>query len=82
MPNSDPRDGLFYLTLTHMIYSYSLGKPRDAKRRSSGRIFLSYPHTHDRFLYSVAVALLLLLIHYLYVVCVIFGFVVSTKFPF
>ena len=28
----------------------SLGKPRDAKRRSSGRIF--YPHTHDRFLYS------------------------------
>ena len=30
----------------------SLGKPRDAKRRSSGRIFLSYPHTHDRFLFS------------------------------
>ena len=28
----------------------SLGKPRDAKRRSSGRIFLSYPHTHDIFL--------------------------------
>ena len=23
----------------------------DVKRRSSGRIFLSYPHTHDRFLY-------------------------------
>ena len=30
----------------------SLGKPRDAKRRSSGRIFLFYPHTHDRLLYS------------------------------
>ena len=29
----------------------SLGKPRDAKRQSSGQIFLSYPHTHDRFLY-------------------------------
>ena len=31
----------------------SLGKPRDAKRGSSGRIFLSHPHTHDRFLYSL-----------------------------
>ena len=30
----------------------SLCKPRDAERRSSGRIFLSYPHTHDRFLYG------------------------------
>ena len=30
----------------------SLVKPRDAKPRSSGRIFLSYPHTHDRFLFS------------------------------
>ena len=29
----------------------SLGKPRDAKQRSSGQIFLSYPHSHDRFLY-------------------------------
>ena len=29
----------------------SLGKPHDAKRRSSGWIVLSYPHTHDRFLY-------------------------------
>ena len=28
----------------------SLGKPRDAKRWSSGRIFLSDPHTHDDFL--------------------------------
>ena len=28
----------------------SLGKPHDAKRGSSGRIFLSYPHTHYRFL--------------------------------
>ena len=27
--------------------------PRDAKRRSSGRIFLSYPKTHEIFLYSV-----------------------------
>ena len=25
----------------------SLGKPHDAKRRSMGRIFLSYPQTHD-----------------------------------
>ena len=32
--------------------SSSLSKPRDAKQRSSGQIFLSYPHTHDRFLYS------------------------------
>ena len=30
----------------------SLGKPRDAKRQSTGKIFLSYPHTHDRFLYT------------------------------
>ena len=30
----------------------SLGKPRDAKRRSSAHIFLSYPHTHGRFLKS------------------------------
>ena len=29
----------------------SLGKPRDVKRRSWGRIFLSYPHTHEIFLY-------------------------------
>ena len=27
-----------------------LGKPRDAKRQSWGHIFLSDPHTHDRFL--------------------------------
>ena len=31
----------------------SLGKPRDAKRRFSGWIFLSYPHTHDIFLYYI-----------------------------
>ena len=31
----------FYLILTLMIYSYSLGKPRDANQWSSGRIF--YP---------------------------------------
>ena len=48
MPNGDPRDGFFYPTLKLMIDSYSLGKPRDAKRRSSRRIFLSYPHTRDR----------------------------------
>ena len=29
-----------------------LGKPRDARQLTSGRIFLSTPHTHDRFLYS------------------------------
>ena len=28
----------------------SLGKPCDAKRRSSGRIFISHPYTHDGFL--------------------------------
>ena len=32
----------------HRLLS-SLGKPRETKRRSSGQIFLSYPHTHDRF---------------------------------
>ena len=42
--NSVPRD--------HRLSS--LGKPRDAKQWSSGRIFLSYPHTHDRSLYSAA----------------------------
>ena len=31
----------------------SLSKPCDAKRRSSGQIFLSYPHTYDRYLHSV-----------------------------
>ena len=29
-----------------------LGKLHDAKWRSSGWIFLSYPHSHDGFLYS------------------------------
>ena len=28
----------------------SLSKTRDTKRLSLGRIFLSYPHAHDRFL--------------------------------
>ena len=28
-----------------------LGKPRDAKRWTSGRAFLSHPHTHNIFLY-------------------------------
>ena len=36
--------------------------PRGAKRRSSERIFLSYPHTHDRFLYSATKYLALCLI--------------------
>ena len=31
----------------------SLGKPRDAKRWSLRWNFLSHPHTHDRFLYSI-----------------------------
>ena len=30
----------------------SLSKPLDAKQWSSGRIFLSHPHTHDGFLYA------------------------------
>ena len=30
----------------------SLGKPRDANGRYSGRIFLSLPYSHDGFLYS------------------------------
>ena len=32
---------------------------RDAKRRSLGWILLSYPHTHDRFLYSYIAGLIL-----------------------
>ena len=39
-----------YVPREHRLLS--LGKPRDAKRRSSGRIFPSYPHTRDRFLNS------------------------------
>ena len=31
----------------------SVGKPRGANRCSSVHIFLSHPHTHDRFLYSL-----------------------------
>ena len=60
MPKGDPLEGFVYPTLTLMIKSYNLGKPpphpptppppRNAKRLSSGRIFLSYPHTFDRFL--------------------------------
>ena len=38
-------------TIPHDHLLSTLGKPRDAKRRSSGRIFLSYPHTYDRFFY-------------------------------
>ena len=53
MPNGDPRDRFFYPTPTLMIDSYSPGKPGDAKRRSSERIFLSYPHTYHRFLYCL-----------------------------
>ena len=46
----DPRGGFFYPTFIIMMNSYSLGKPHDGKRRSSSWIFLSYPHTQDRFL--------------------------------
>ena len=38
--------------LLQIIFLASFGTARDAKRRSLGRIFLSYPHTHDRVLYS------------------------------
>ena len=31
----------------------NINKLRDAKRLSSGRIFLSYPHTHDKFFYHM-----------------------------
>ena len=55
MLDGDPPDRLFYPALTQMIDSYSLGKPRDSKRQSSGRFFLSYPQTHDKFLYSTFV---------------------------
>ena len=41
-----------------------LGKPRNAKRRSSGRIILSHPHTHVRFLYYQYVLLCHILQHY------------------
>ena len=37
-PNGDPWDRFFYPTLP-------IGKPHDAKLRSSGQISLSYPHT-------------------------------------
>ena len=31
----------------------SIGKPRDAKWWSLGRLFLFYPHTHDTFFYYI-----------------------------
>ena len=34
-----------------MFHGAYLTKPRDANRWSSGRIFLSHPHTRDAFLY-------------------------------
>ena len=37
-------------------------QPRDAKQGSSGQIFLSYPHTHDRFLYDKILHCLLILL--------------------
>ena len=37
--------------LDHRSRLSSLGKSCDAKRWSSGQIFLSHPHTHDGFLY-------------------------------
>ena len=33
----------------------SLGQPHDAKRRSIGQIFISFSHTHDRFLYKFTI---------------------------
>ena len=34
-------------SVNHDHHFSSLSKPRDAKWWSSGRIFLSHPHTHD-----------------------------------
>ena len=34
----------------------SLCKPLGAKKWSSGQIFISYPHTHDRFIYSAGLS--------------------------
>ena len=56
MPNGDPWDGFFYPILTLIMYSYIpwfAGKPRDAKRWSSGWIFIFHSHAHDNFLYSL-----------------------------
>ena len=32
---------------------YLFGKPCDARQWPSGQVFLSTPHTHDRFLYTL-----------------------------
>ena len=40
---------IFWLYVKESLF---VSNTRDAKQRSSGRIFLSYPHTHERFLYS------------------------------
>ena len=37
------------LEITHC--HHSIDKPRDANRCSTGRVFPSHPHTHDRYLY-------------------------------
>ena len=39
----------FVITRDHRLAS--LGKPRDAKRRSPGQIFLSYPHANNGFFF-------------------------------
>ena len=35
----------------------SLGKPRDVRQWPSGQIFLSAPHTHNRYLYYVTLCM-------------------------
>ena len=43
----------------------SLGKPRDAKRRSSGQIFLSNPHTNNGFLFLLTTVFKKLIVYLL-----------------
>ena len=47
--SGDKQNNKLFVPRNHRLSS--LDKPRDAKRRTSGRIFLSYPHTHERVLY-------------------------------
>ena len=48
-----PSEGRIENTVLPDHHLSSICKPRDAKRRSSEWIFLSYPHTHDRFIYCL-----------------------------
>ena len=48
MPNGDPRDGFFYHA--RLLYSSTPESLVMTNGDPEGRIFLSYPHTHDRFL--------------------------------